>query len=60
MPFEGVANDAAVLLEHVRVPLCAELIEELRRALDVREEQRHGAGWEVPHADRIALDGRGV
>ena len=40
-------DQAAVLGERLRVCLCAELVQELRRALDVREEERDGAGREV-------------
>jgi hypothetical protein len=54
VPFEGVAKCPAVLLEHVRVPLGAELVEQLRRALDVGEEERDGAGGELPHGGQAA------
>ena len=43
----GVADDASVLGERLRVLLCAELVQELRRALDVSEEEGDGAGREI-------------
>jgi hypothetical protein len=60
VPGESLAEHAAVLLEHVGVALCAELVEQPRRALDVREEQRHGAGRKLAHADRFARRRAGV
>jgi hypothetical protein len=42
-----------VLSENVRVPF-TELVEEPRRALDVREEEGDGARGKVAHIRRIA------
>ena len=43
-----------MLGERVRVRLGAELVQQLRRALDVGEEEGDGAGGEIaPHGDRI-------
>ena len=42
-----VADHAAVLGERLRVGLGAELVQELRRALDVGEEEGDGAGRKV-------------
>ena len=49
---EGVAQHAAVLGQHVGVAI-AELLEQLRRALDVGEEERDGAGREVAHGSIV-------
>ena len=42
-----LAHDPPVLGERLRVGLCAELAQELRRSLDVGEEEGDGAGREV-------------
>ena len=47
LPGAGLADDAAVLGERIGVGLGAELVQELRRALDVGEEEGNGAGREV-------------
>jgi hypothetical protein len=41
---ERLAEDAAVLLEEIAVRRGTELVQQLRRALDVGEEKRDGAG----------------
>ena len=46
---EGLAEHATVLGERLRVRLRPELVQQLRRALDVREEERDRAGGEVTH-----------
>jgi hypothetical protein len=55
--------DRAVMLgEHLGVPV-AELAQESRRALDVREEERHGPGGQVAHRSRMTRppgEGQGV
>ena len=43
----GLADDAPVLGERLGVALGAERVQELRRALDVGEEEGDGAGGEV-------------
>jgi hypothetical protein len=49
------ANDTAVLGKRIGVGLVAERMQELRRALDVGEEERNGAAREVSaHAESIA------
>jgi hypothetical protein len=40
-------DHTAVLGEHLRVALGAKLVQELCRALNVREEERHGTGRKV-------------
>ena len=45
-----LAHDAAVLLEKVGKHLSAYLVEQLRRALDVREEECDGARREITHS----------
>ena len=47
---ERLAQKAAVLAERVPVALSTELVQQLRRALDVREEQRHSPGRQIAHA----------
>ena len=42
-----LADHAAMLGERLGVRLCAQLVEQLRRALDVREEEGDGAGGKV-------------
>ena len=44
----GVPDHSPMLGERVRVRLCAEFPQQARRALDVREEERHGSRWEPP------------
>ena len=44
MARERVAQKRPVLVEHRAVALGAELRQQLRRALDVAEQERHGAG----------------
>ena len=44
---EGVAQHAPVLGERLRVRLGPERVQQPRRALDVREEERDGAGREL-------------
>jgi predicted metal-binding membrane protein len=50
---EGVPQHAAVLGQYVRVAR-SELVEQPRRALDVREQQRHRAARELPHGNMIS------
>ncbi len=45
--YAGFANEAAVLRECLRVRVGTELVEQLRRALDVGEEERDGARREI-------------
>jgi hypothetical protein len=52
LPGDGVAYDVPVLREHVCV-VGAELMEEARRALDVREEKGDSAGWQLLHVDMM-------
>ena len=52
MPCERVPQHTAVLAQQLRVVL-AVLEEQPRRALYVREEERHGSAWEVAHAPMI-------
>ena len=42
-----LADNAAMLGERVRVCLCAELAQKLRRSLNVSEEEGDGAGREI-------------
>lgn len=42
-----LAQDASVLGERVAVPLPTKLVQQPGGALDVREQERHGARWEV-------------
>ena len=42
-----LADNPAMLGERLRVGLCAELVEELRRSLNVRKEKSDGAGREI-------------
>jgi hypothetical protein len=44
VPRDGVANEAPMLRERFRVSVGTELVEELRRALDVREQERDRPG----------------
>ena len=46
---EDLPEDVALLAEDSGVALVAELVEEARRALDVREEKRHRAARELRH-----------
>ena len=46
---EGRPQDAAVLGERPCIPLRAELVQQLGRPLDVREEEADGAGRKVAH-----------
>ena len=49
----SLPHNSPMLGEGARVRLCAELMQELRRALDIGEEEGHGAGREVvAHAAR--------
>jgi hypothetical protein len=43
----GIADDAAMRSERLRVSLGPELVQQPRRPLDVGEEERHGARWEI-------------
>jgi hypothetical protein len=43
----GFADDAPMIRECTYVGLCAELVEQLRRALDISQEEGDGAGWEI-------------
>jgi hypothetical protein len=47
-----------VLGERVRIRLGTELTQQLRRPLDVREEERDRAGREVAHGEIIRPGGR--
>jgi hypothetical protein len=49
---DRIAHQAPVVREHVGVTL-AELVQELRRTLDVREQESDGAGWQVLHIDMM-------
>ena len=49
---DRVAHEPAVLREHLRVRL-AEVLDEARRALDVREDQRDRAGGKPVHAASV-------
>jgi hypothetical protein len=53
MPGEGLAQDLPMLSERVCIGI-AELVEQLRRALDVGEEEGDGAGGELAHPSMIA------
>ena len=50
-----LAHDGAVLGESVGVRVRAELVQELRRALDVGEEEGDGAGREVGSHARVII-----
>jgi hypothetical protein len=52
---ECVAQPRAVLLEHPSVLVGADLRKQLRRALDVREEERDGAARERVHARTFSV-----
>ena len=54
MAREGIAQNAAVLGEYVGITL-AELVQQTRRALNVREEERDGSGRKVAHVKMISL-----
>ena len=55
-----VADDAPVFGERLRVRLGAELVQQPRRALDVREEEGDGAAREIaPHDGSITFPRRG-
>ena len=45
---ERTAHDPPVLGEGFRVAIGSQLVQELRRALDVRDQKRDGATWKVP------------
>jgi hypothetical protein len=49
MLVEGGPEQPAMLRERLLLAFGAELLQELRRALDVGEEERHRSGREVPH-----------
>ena len=49
VPLERVAQDTPMLGERSRVVIRAELVQEARRPLDVREEKGDGAGRQVGH-----------
>ena len=53
---EGVAQEAAVLGQRIGVALGAEGVEQLRRALDVGEQEGDRAGWKV--ARHVADDAK--
>ena len=48
-----LADDAAMLLERLRVRLCAQVMQQLRRAFHIGEEERHGAGGSTRIATRM-------
>jgi hypothetical protein len=50
--FDGFTNTAPVLLQHVAVPI-AELLQQTRRSLDVREDQCDGAARELRHGPTL-------
>ena len=52
VPRKGVAQHAAVLAQQLRVAL-AVLVQQPRRALDVREEERHCSARKVAHVPMI-------
>src|SRR5690349_9874090 len=52
MARERVAQQRPVLVQHRAVALGAELREQLRRAFDIAEQERHGAGRS--HRDRVS------
>jgi hypothetical protein len=49
---EGVAQQATMLCEHFGIAL-AEVVEQARRALDVRKQQRHGPARKLRHEHMI-------
>jgi hypothetical protein len=51
---DGRQNGRAVLGQDFCVPLAAELVQQPRRALDVREEEGDGAAWQFRHRARIS------
>jgi hypothetical protein len=53
---ERVAQDLAVLGERLSVRVRSELLQEASGALDVREQERHRPGGQVPTAASIADD----
>ena len=69
LPDERVAQDATMLGERLRIAGCAQLLQQLCRALDIREEKGDGSRWEIaPHRNIMresspwcrCLDGRGL
>ena len=55
---KGVAQEPAMVREHIHVAV-AERVQQARRALDIREQQRHGAGRKIAaDAHRATLDAR--
>ena len=52
--FEGVVDEPSVLREQRGVRLGADAFQELGRALDVGEDEGHGAGRELTHAPSLA------
>ena len=53
---EGVSQESSMLGECLRVRIRTESVQQARRALDVGEEERDGAGREVPAHGRV-IDG---
>src|SRR5581483_3176706 len=58
IPLEQLAQDPPVLGEHVAIALRPQLVEEPRRALDVREEQSQASRRQIGH-ERIMRRTRG-
>jgi hypothetical protein len=48
---EGFPQQPAVLGERLRIHLRADLVQELRRALEVGEYEGDSAGWKLPRHD---------
>ena len=53
---ERVPQESSMLRERVRVRIRAERVQQSRRSLDVGEEERDGAGREIPAHGRV-IDG---
>ena len=55
VPRERIAQHPPVLGQHLRVRVLAEPMEELRRTLYIREQERHGPVWQIgPHGATVA------
>src|SRR6266498_3767108 len=49
---ERLTQDTAMLRQHPRVLVGAQVVQQLRRTLDVGEEERDGARWQAAHLRR--------
>jgi hypothetical protein len=49
---EDLAHDRAMHREHLGITGVAELLEQARAALEVAEDERDGAGWQVGHGSQ--------